>query len=607
MGAVYKAEQTKMSRLCAIKILSASFASDRDALARFNREAQMSSKFDHPHAVTIYDFGEAEGGLHYLAMEFVEGEMLSTILRREGALPVERVLHLARQAGAALESAHRTSIVHRDLKPDNIFLVRDEHGFEHVKVLDFGIAKLRTSETGTASLTEMGTIKGTPYYMSPEQCQGLPLDHRSDIYSLGIMLFEMVTGNVPFRDQNSVRVLMMHTQTPPPSPRDARPDLPEAAANVILRALGKAPDVRQVSVGELALHFEYALTGRPLPVGATATIPVARATGEKHAPVDPTAETLANDHPSEVNPEAETRPVRPGRGMRDSVTRPDTALADTVPPSRPGVDVSFSSLDEKGGRKWVLPLVAVVVLAVLGGGGWFAMKGFGPPPPTANVAKPPADMILVMGGEFAMGLNSSEDPSEKPEHKVAIKTFLLDRFEVTNEQYLEFVKATGHAAPPGWKGYSFPPGEGKYPVTTVSWDDAADYAAWAKKRLPTEAEWEYAARGGEGRMYPWGNEFAPQKANTREMRKNGPMPVGSYEDGANRWGIYDLAGNVSEWTASEYKLYPGSKAKEISGQKVVRGGSFVANQVYARGTTRVPLPPATRDSSIGFRCAKDMP
>ncbi len=607
MGQVFRAKHIHMDALVALKVLAPDLTADPVAKERFKREAKASAQIRHPNAVLVTDFGEvAETKTAYLVMEHLVGRTLRDRLYHDGPPDFAETARLLNETAAALTAAHNAGIVHRDLKPDNIFLVQDEHGFEHVKVLDFGIAKLRTSETSTASLTELGTIMGTPYYMSPEQCQGLPLDHRSDIYSLGIMLFEMVTGNVPFRDQNSVRVLMMHTQTMPPSPRDARPDLPEAVAAVILRALEKAPDLRQTSVGELALHFEYALTGRPLPVGATATIPGARATGGKHAPVDPTAETLANDQPSEVNPEAETRPVRPGRGIRDSVTRPDTALADTVPPARREVDVSFSSLEEKGGRKWVLPVVAVVVLAVLGGGGWFAMKGFGPPPPTANVAKPPTDMILVMGGEFAMGLNSSEDPSEKPEHKVTVKTFLLDRFEVTNEQYLEFVKATGHAAPPGWKGYSFPPGEGKYPVTTVSWDDAADYAAWAKKRLPTEAEWEYAARGGEGRMYPWGNEFAPQKANTREMRKNGPMPVGSYEDGANRWGIYDLAGNVSEWTASEYKLYPGSRAKEISGQKVVRGGSFVANQVYARGTTRVPLPPATRDSSIGFRCAKDL-
>lgn len=139
MGAVYKAEQLRIARLCAIKILSASFASNPDALARFNREAQLSSSFNHPHAVTIYDFGDDQG-LHYLAMEFVEGETLSSVLRREGVVPLERTLTIARQACDALDAAHRMNIVHRDLKPDNIMLSRRNHG-DWVKILDFGIAK----------------------------------------------------------------------------------------------------------------------------------------------------------------------------------------------------------------------------------------------------------------------------------------------------------------------------------------------------------------------------------------------------------------------------------------------------------------------------------
>ncbi len=608
MGQVFRAKHIHMDALVAVKVLTPDLMADPVAKERFKREARATAQIRHPNAVMVTDFGEVpETKTAYLVMEHLVGRTLRDRLYTGGPPPFAETSRLLAEICSALTAAHGAGIVHRDLKPDNIFLVKDENGVEHVKVLDFGIAKLKTSENATESLTEMGTIMGTPSYMSPEQCQGLPLDHRSDIYSLGIMLYEMIVGAVPFKDQNPVRVLMMHSQTPPPSPRTARPDLPPDVERVVLCAIEKAPENRFATAAEFRVSFECALEGKPLPSRGAVTMPAGRGATIPRPAVDHGAETLISPSGDPlINSDAVTQPMHQPGLAEAAVTILKTEPGKTEP-ARPAVAVAFSSLEEKGGRKWLFPVAAVVALAVLGGGGWFALKNFGAATPVTNVVKPPSDMTLVMGGTFTMGLNSSDDPSEKPEHKVMVKTFLLDRFEVTNEQYLEFVKATGHAAPPGWKGYSFPPGEGKYPVTTVSWDDAADYAAWVKKRLPTEAEWEYAARGGEGRIYPWGNEFAPQKANTREMGKNRPMPVGSYDDGANRSGIYDLAGNVAEWTASEYTLYPGSKAKELSGQKVVRGGSFVANRVYAKGTTRVPLPPATRDSSIGFRCAKDMP
>ncbi|QUV97310.1 serine/threonine-protein kinase [Chloracidobacterium aggregatum] len=216
MGAVYKAEQLKVNRLCAIKILSASFASDPDALARFNREAQMSSAFSHPHAVTIYDFGD-DNGLHYLAMEFVEGETLSSVLRREGPLPLARTLAIARQACAALDAAHRMNIVHRDLKPDNIMLSRRDDG-DWVKILDFGIAKMAGDAPQRGQdLTQAGFVVGTPLYMSPEQLAGERLDPRSDIYSLAIIIYQMLTGQLPFAGDNMQSVMVKRlTEDPLP-------------------------------------------------------------------------------------------------------------------------------------------------------------------------------------------------------------------------------------------------------------------------------------------------------------------------------------------------------------------------------------------------------
>jgi serine/threonine-protein kinase len=215
-------------------------------------------------------------------------------------------------------------------------------------------------------------------------------------------------------------------------------------------------------------------------------------------------------------------------------------------------------------------------------------------------------MVLIAQGEFTMGSNESEELSEKPEHSVKVGSFYIDRTEVTNENYYEFVKVTRHPPPQDWIDGKFRPGEDKYPVVYVSWFDADAYARWLGKRLPTESEWEYAARGDDKRLYPWGGSvFSPQNANSKETDKNHPMPVGSYPSGASRFGMLDMAGNVAEWTASDYTLYPGSKANMEPGNKIIRGGSFFFAASQAMVTTRWSVPPGTVKGYIGFRCAKD--
>lgn len=270
MGAVYKAEQLRIARLCAIKILSASFASNPDALARFNREAQLSSSFNHPHAVTIYDFGDDQG-LHYLAMEFVEGETLSSVLRWEGVVPLERTLTIARQACDALDAAHRMNIVHRDLKPDNIMLSRRNHG-DWVKILDFGIAK-RVGESlqHGQDLTQAGFVVGTPLYMSPEQLAGEQLDPRSDIYSLAIIVYQMLTGKLPFAGDNMQSVMVKRlTEDPLPmwkvNPHVAVPPAVEAA---LMRALQRKREHRTPTVRDFIGELEAGCAAGTVFLGAT--------------------------------------------------------------------------------------------------------------------------------------------------------------------------------------------------------------------------------------------------------------------------------------------------------------------------------------------------
>src|SRR4051812_16610985 len=239
MGAVYKAEHVKMNRSCAIKILNSSALNDPEALPRFTREAQMSSRIEHPHAIGIYDFGESEDGLVYLAMEFVEGDTLTSVLEREGKFSVERSLKIAKQIGEALDAAHALSIVHRDLKPDNIMLSRKGADPDFVKVLDFGIAKMAESEDKRNDLTQAGLIIGTPFYMSPEQVGGDKLDPRSDVFSFALIVYEMLTGELPYGGQNTQAVMVSRLTNSPRPLRAVDPTIPAAIEAAVLHALDR--------------------------------------------------------------------------------------------------------------------------------------------------------------------------------------------------------------------------------------------------------------------------------------------------------------------------------------------------------------------------------
>jgi serine/threonine-protein kinase len=216
-------------------------------------------------------------------------------------------------------------------------------------------------------------------------------------------------------------------------------------------------------------------------------------------------------------------------------------------------------------------------------------------------------MALIPAGTFTMGYNGSEEESEKPEHEVPLQAFFLDVREVNIGDYYKFVKEKGYKYPSNWsaqwKEGNFTEQEARLPVTHVSWFDATAYAQWAGKRLPTEKEWEYAARGTDKRLYPWGNRFDPELANGK-VTGGALAPVGSYPAGQSPFGILDMSGNVAEWTASDSFQYPGSKGTQQAG-KIIRGGGFKNSEAYLRTTTRVALAPNESEESIGFRCAKD--
>src|SRR6266404_5359466 len=252
MGTVYRGTHVLMDKTVAIKVLRPSLAADEKIVARFSREARAASRISHPNALSVTDFGEDENGIVFLVMEFLSGKTLKEVIREEGPMPLSRVTGIMLQIGGALEAAHAQGVVHRDLKSDNIMLISTPAG-DYAKVLDFGIAKIKEPEGEfDPGLTAPNLVIGTPQYMSPEQCsQAADIDARSDIYSFGVILYEMLVGHVPYTGESPTAIMMKHLQDPAPSVLDERDDLPPAIGQIVSRAMAKRPEERYQRIEEL--------------------------------------------------------------------------------------------------------------------------------------------------------------------------------------------------------------------------------------------------------------------------------------------------------------------------------------------------------------------
>ena len=266
MGSVYRAEHVLMRKACAVKVLHREMTQVNEVVARFEREAVAAARIEHPNVATATDFGQLENGSFYLVLEFIEGKSLSHLIAEAGALNEERALLITRQISDALAAAHAAGIVHRDLKPDNVMLVSKEGASDFVKVLDFGIAKLKIEEPGPGptqqALTRLNTVMGTPEYMSPEQARGEPVDHRADLYTVGVILYEMLSGTSPFRHEEFVVVLTKKlTEDPPPLP--AR--LSAGTRELVSALLQRTPDERPQSALEVVARIDSILGYSPAP------------------------------------------------------------------------------------------------------------------------------------------------------------------------------------------------------------------------------------------------------------------------------------------------------------------------------------------------------
>lgn len=371
MGEVYLAEHIKMGRRSAIKIMSPAMVHDPDAVARFNREAANASRITHPNVCAIYDFGETTDGLIYLAMEFVEGEPLTELLEREGALPVDRAGRIFLQAADALQTAHDLGIVHRDLKPDNIMLGRTRAGDDLVKVVDFGIAKAVGGEANQ-KVTKTGLVVGTPEFMSPEQLSGDALDGRSDLYSLALVLFRMLTSTLPFEAETVQEIMVKRLTDDPMTLAAARPGLevPPGLQSCLDTALARTPVDRYRSVAKFAGDVAQVL-------GFAPAAPVA------HVP----ATRASDDH----GPTALF-------GARGAAT-PRTPPALDAPARRRGAPVLIGAIALLG--------VGAAVFVALG-------RGASPVAPAADGAPPPTDAVTAAPSDEQEVARSTTPPAPPP-------------------------------------------------------------------------------------------------------------------------------------------------------------------------------------------------
>ncbi len=263
MAVVYKAHHELLDELRALKVIRPDLARDSEFMGRFRNEAIMARKLNHPNAVRVDDLDFAEDGLPFIAMELVVGDTLKTLIQRVGALPVSLVLDITLHVCEALDAAHKLGLIHRDIKPDNIVLIAQREGPPTAKILDFGISRLRQESTGAKGLTQTGMVIGTPEYMSPEQVmgkKGVDIDGRSDLYSLGVVMYRMLTGELPFTGETTVEMFLQHLHTPPQAPHSMKPELgiPESVSAIVMKAMDKDREKRFATGADMAAAIRKA-------------------------------------------------------------------------------------------------------------------------------------------------------------------------------------------------------------------------------------------------------------------------------------------------------------------------------------------------------------
>ncbi|HEX6650826.1 MAG TPA: SUMF1/EgtB/PvdO family nonheme iron enzyme [Pyrinomonadaceae bacterium] len=706
MGIVYKAHHKFLKTTRAVKTIKLDLiGNDTSFVKRFHQEAMAAAAIGHPNIISVLDYGLLEEKIPYIVMEFVEGVSLETVITNKGRFTPAEALEYMQVIASALAAAHKHGIVHRDLKPLNIMIESGGSVREQIRILDFGLAKIKSSDLfGSFVAAKTVGIVGSPAYMAPEQWSGEETDRRCDVYSLGIILFEMLTGEVPFTGSTIPAIMKKHLMAAPPPLATPESDISAEVEKVVHRALEKEPETRTPSVEEFIAQFEEAVL-HPAPAkpktkrrstakattgtrrrktnpiaaeqlessGAGISAAVNAQVNESAAAVAPVFAQDANTFRStDPQAESENEPAKVLRTVPMPANQPESLPKINEPAPRKAEESAASESNGTGDapeRKVKLPvppavnqrLPGRVVISHQSLVGNFFKNRFAVPVIAGVVmlglivlslvvysrkeaephivqsqapaaATPRREMVLIEGGTFIMGWNRGRE--QRGQHPVTVSSFYLDKYEVTNAEYAEFIKDTGRPAPAidptdpaakgsywePWNGNHPPSGRERWPVANVSPKDVEDFAAWLSKRdgvvyrLPTEEEWEFAARNGsKDSLFPWGNSWEEGSANINQQAS--PVDVGSFPQGATQQGVQDMIGNVWEWTSSKPRFYDntGRPLSAVKDARVQRGGSFFEkvnsdfhNSDFHNATDRSWFGDEnSKFPTIGFRLARD--
>jgi serine/threonine protein kinase len=538
MSHVYRARDTVIDRPVVVKLLTLEACREADAKARFLQEAKLAGNIQHENIVSVFDFGEHEGR-PFIVMQYLKGEDLRDAIRAGHTGSIADRMKIALHVAEALEYVNGLGIVHRDIKPENVHI--DQNG--RVRLMDFGIAK-----TVDLSLTKTGMAMGTPYYMSPEQVVGKPVSPAMDIYSFGLLFYELLTG-VRAVNGDAIEAVLYQILNVPLDPEPmVNAGVPPAVRALVLRCAEKKAEDRPQSFGEVVAELRGLIWGAPertQPV-ATKTVPL---------------------------------PVIPA------------VPAPLVPAAQPKRSIAV----------WAVP--AALLIMVGAGVAWWTTRGRASQklPATqgssiqATEGPAPAiqGMTYIPAGSFLSGKNNT--PTSLP-------AFYIDETEVSNADFAEFCRATGCSAPEG---------PSDLPVVRITIVLAREFAKWKGKRLPSAREWERAARGTNGNKYPWGDAEDESLANVAGAALKPVKSYVAYGDvyqmAGNAWEMVE--GNITPSEEAVAHFSSLLKPPPTTAEKWVKicGGSFHTPLAAAVGYEWSPIPERYSSIDIGFRCAKSVP